>query len=357
MEYFNFASCHAISSCWLQNRVGLKYVTSFILAGSLGQLGSGLARLFRMRYGKDNVFMSDIRKPTRDITSKGPYIFADVLDYKCLQKIIVTHRIDWIVHFSALLSAVAEANVALAMRVNIEGTHNVMELANQYGLRVFIPSTIGAFGPESPRNPTPNITIQRPKTIYGVSKVHTELLGEYYNHKYGLDFRCLRFPGVLSSDTHPGGGTTDYAIQIFHDALKEGRYTCYLGPNTRLPMMHIDDCLRSVVEFMEREPESLPVRTYNVAGASFTPDELAAEIRKTIPHFEINYRPDHRQAIADSWPEVLDDSAARNDWSWRPEYNTKRMASSMLNDLRPVYQQSHGIESDVMTKQQLTVAA
>jgi len=195
----------------------------------LGQLGSGLARVFRQKYGKENVFMSDIRKPTEEITSRGPYIFADVLDYQCLQKIVVTHRIDWLVHFSALLSAVAEQNVALSMRVNIEGTHNALELAHQYGLRVFIPSTIAAFGPESPRSPTPNMCIQRPKTIYGVAKVHTELLGEYFHHKFGGDFRCLRFPGVLSSDTHPGGGTTDYAIEIFHNPLKHGRYTCYLN--------------------------------------------------------------------------------------------------------------------------------
>jgi threonine 3-dehydrogenase len=310
-----------------------------LITGSLGQLGSGLARLFRQKYGKENVFMSDIRKPSAAIEASGPYIFADVLDYKCLQKIIVNHRIDWLVHFSALLSAVAEQNVALSMRVNIEGTHNVMELANQYGLRLFIPSTIAAFGPESPRNPTPNLTIQRPKTIYGVAKVHTELLGEYYNHKFGLDFRCLRFPGVLSSDTHPGGGTTDYAIQIFHDALKNGRYTCYLRPDTRLPMMYIDDCLRSVAELMERPTESLPFRTYNVAGTSFTPEELGNEIRKTIPDFEMDYRPDHRQAIAESWPEVFDDSWAQRDWDWRAEFDLQRMCNVMLDDLRPLYQQ------------------
>jgi threonine 3-dehydrogenase len=223
------------------------------------------------------------------------------------------------------------------MKVNIEGTHNAIELANQYGLRLFIPSTIAAFGPESPRNPTPNLTIQRPKTIYGVAKVHTELLGEYFHHKFGLDFRCLRFPGVLSSDTNPGGGTTDYAIQIFHAALKDGRYTCYLHPDTRLPMMHIDDCLRSVAEFMELPSQSIIRRTYNVTGESFTPRELADEIRKTIPHFQLDYRPDHRQAIAETWPEVFDDSCARQDWKWMPRYNTKKMCESMLNDLRPIY--------------------
>lgn len=307
-----------------------------LLTGSLGQLGSGLARVFRQKFGKENVFMSDIRKPTREISSKGPYIFADVLDYRCLQKIIVTHRIDWLVHFSALLSAVAEQNVALSMKVNIEGTHNVMELANQYGLRLFIPSTIAAFGPESPRNPTPNLCIQRPKTIYGVAKVHTELLGEYYHHKYGMDFRCLRFPGVLSADTHPGGGTTDYAIQIFHDAINKGQYTNYLRPDTRLPMMYIDDCLRSVSEFMEIPSEELGCRrTYNVTGTSFTPHELGEEIRKSIPHFVQDYRPDHRLAIAETWPEVFDDSCARMDWNWQPEFDLERMVNVMLHHLRP----------------------
>jgi threonine 3-dehydrogenase len=170
------------------------------IQGGLGQLGMQCARIFREKYGKENVILSDIIKPSDEIISEGPYEFADILDFKGLQRTIVTHRVDWIIHFSALLSAIGEQNVSLAIRVNIEGMHNMIELAKQYGLRIFVPSTIGAFGPESPRNPTPNLTIQRPKTIYGVSKVHTELMGEYYYHKFGTDFRCLRFPGVISAD-------------------------------------------------------------------------------------------------------------------------------------------------------------
>lgn len=183
-------------------------VGDFVLfSGGLGQLGSECAKLLRQKYGSENVILSDIVKPSKEIVQNGPYVFADILDFKGLQKLIVDHRIDWLIHFSALLSAVGEQNVPLTVKVNIDGMHNVLELAKQYRLKIFIPSTIGAFGPDSPRNPTPNVTIQRPRTIYGVSKVHAELLGEYYHHKFNLDFRCLRFPGVISSD-RPGGGTT-----------------------------------------------------------------------------------------------------------------------------------------------------
>lgn len=180
---------------------------SFYFSGGLGQLGIECAKLLRKKYGEDRVILSDIIKPSRQVLESGPYIFADILDFKGLQKIVVDHQVDWLIHFSALLSAIGEQNVPLAVRVNIEGMHNVIELAKQYKLRIFVPSTIGAFGPDSPRNPTPNVTIQRPRTIYGVSKVHAEILGEYYHHKFDLDFRCLRFPGVISSDP-PGGGTT-----------------------------------------------------------------------------------------------------------------------------------------------------
>ncbi|XP_021946627.1 L-threonine 3-dehydrogenase, mitochondrial isoform X2 [Folsomia candida] len=315
-----------------------------LITGSLGQLGSGLAVILREKYGKENIITSDIRKPSSEIASRGPSIFLDVIDFQNLERIVVNHRIDWIIHFSGILSAVAEANVPQSMRVNIGGMHNMMEVAKQHGLRLFIPSTIGAFGPESPRNPTPNLCIQRPKTIYGVAKVHAELLGEYYHAKYGLDFRCLRFPGVISSDSVPGGGTTDYAVHIFHQALKEGKYTCYLKPTTRLPMMHIDDCHRSVVEFMTKASDTLPGRTYNVTGVSFTPEELEQEIRKFIPNFEIIYLPDHRQDIADSWPQVLDDSCAKNDWGWEAKYGLKEIVETMLRDLTPFYKTTSNIK-------------
>lgn len=304
-----------------------------LITGGLGQLGPGLGDLFSQKYGTENVIISDIVKPNRHILNKGlKYIFADVLDMKNLQQIIANNRIDWIVHFSALLSAVGEQNVPLAINVNINGTQNILELAKQFNLKVFIPSTIGAFGPESPRNPTPDLTIQRPKTIYGVSKVYAELLGEYYHHKYNVDFRCLRFPGIISSDTAPGGGTTDYAVKVFHDALNTESFECYLRPDTRLPMMFIDDCLDSVLQVMEQP--FLKQRTYNVTAMSFTPEELFNEIRKHVPNLQVSYKVDSRQKIADSWPMVFDDNNARNDWNWNPKYNLEKLVKKMFDDLR-----------------------
>uniref|UniRef100_T1JIR4 L-threonine 3-dehydrogenase, mitochondrial n=1 Tax=Strigamia maritima TaxID=126957 RepID=T1JIR4_STRMM len=317
-----------------------RYITTtadppkILITGSLGQLGPGLAKLLRKKYGAENVIMSDIVKPSKALLKTGPYLYADILDFKCLQEIVVNQQIDWLIHFSALLSAVGESNVPLAIRVNIEGVHNIMELAKQYRLKVFIPSTIGAFGPDSPRNPTPDLTVQRPRTIYGVSKVHAELLGEYYHHKFGLDFRSLRFPGIISGDTSPGGGTTDYAVQIFHDALQKGQFECYLKSDTRLPMMYIDDCLRSLIEIMEAPHQSLKLRTYNVAAMSFTPSELIDAVKTHIPNLKVSYRIDGRQNIADSWPQVFDDSRARQDWKWTHKYNLEEMCATMFNVLK-----------------------
>jgi len=308
-----------------------------LITGSLGQLGTGLARLMRDQYGQQNVVMSDILKAPKQIIEAGPYIYADIMDFKNLQEIIVTMQIDWIVHFSALLSAVGETNIPLAMRVNIEGMHNVLELAKQYRLKLFVPSTIGAFGPTSPRNPTPDLTIQRPQTIYGVSKVHAELMGEYYQHKFGVDFRCLRFPGIISAETSPGGGTTDYAVQIFHDALTTKHHDCFLNPDTRLPMMWIDDCIRSVITYMETPSDKLRLRTYNVSAMSFTPAELYEAIRKRVPDMTISYKPDGRQKIADTWPQVFDDSGARNDWNWSHNYDLDGLVDQMFKYLTPFY--------------------
>ncbi|XP_063838935.1 L-threonine 3-dehydrogenase, mitochondrial [Ostrinia nubilalis] len=304
-----------------------------LITGGLGQLGVECAKYLRHKYGKENVLLSDIIKPSQEIVNDGPYLFVDILDFKGLQKIVVNHRVDWLIHFSALLSAIGEQNVPLAVRVNIEGMHNVIELAKQYNLRVFVPSTIGAFGPDSPRNPTPNITIQRPRTIYGVSKVHAELLGEYYYYKFGLDFRCLRFPGVISSDP-PGGGTTDYAIAIFHDMLRKGQYQCYLKPDTRLPMMHVNDALRALSEYLEVPNERLTRRVYNVTSMSFTPEELVEAMAKYMPEMKITYQPDSRQEIADSWPQVFDDSEARRDWNWKPDVDLDQLVQLMVKEVK-----------------------
>ncbi|KAK3612659.1 hypothetical protein CHS0354_042188 [Potamilus streckersoni] len=309
-----------------------------LITGSQGQLGTGLARMLRARYGKNNVIMSDIVKRREPKHNSGHYVYADILDFNNLQEIVVNYNVDWIIHFSALLSAVGEQNVSLAMRVNIEGLHNMLELSRQYGIKLFVPSTIGAFGPDSPRNPTPDITIQRPRTIYGVSKVHAELLGEYFNHRFGLDFRSLRFPGVISYDSLPGGGTTDYAVAVFHEAMRTGRYQCYLRPDTMLPMMYIDDCLRSVVEFMEVPNQDLRMRTYNVQAMSFTPAELFEEIKLYIPKLEITYKPDERQKIADSWPMRFDDSRARAEWGWSHRYDLKALVKVMFEGLTSKFQ-------------------
>ncbi|XP_023570436.1 L-threonine 3-dehydrogenase, mitochondrial isoform X2 [Octodon degus] len=253
-----------------------------LITGGLGQLGLGLASLLRKRYGKDNVILSDIKKPPS-------HVFCS-------------------------------------------GLHNILDLAEEYNLRLFIPSTIGAFGSTSPRNRTPDLCVQRPRTIYGVSKVHAELMGEYYNYRSGLDFRCLRYPGVISADSQPGGGTTDYAIQIFHDAVKTGKFECNLRASTRLPMMYVDDCLRATLEFMEAPAESLSMRTYNITAMSFTPEELAQEIAKHVPEFHISYHVDPaRQAIADSWPMSLDDSMARKDWGWKHDFDLPELVTTMLN--------------------------
>ncbi|KAJ8289440.1 hypothetical protein GJAV_G00001340 [Gymnothorax javanicus] len=315
-----------------------------LITGGLGQLGVGLAQLLRKQYGTNNVILSDIKKPPQEVFNSGPFVYADVLDYKNLRELVVNNRITWLVHYSALLSAVGEANVALARKINITGLHNVLDISLENCLRLFVPSTIGAFGPSSPRDPAPDLCVQRPRTIYGVSKVHGELMGEYLHHKSGLDFRCLRYPGIISADTLPGGGTTDYAVQIFRDALSTGHFLCNLRPDTRLPMMHISDCHRATLEFMQATECQLSLRTYNIAAMSFTPEELSQEIRKHVPHFRVTYDPDPvRQTIADSWPMRFDDSNARRDWGWRPAYELSELVIDMLEFNREQQRSREGL--------------
>lgn len=303
-----------------------------LITGGLGQLGVGLASLLRKRFGKDSVVLSDIRKPPDHVFHSGPFVYADVLDCKNLREVVVNHRINWLFHYSALLSATGEANVSMAKAVNITGLHNVLDVAAEHNVRLFVPSTIGAFGPSSPRNLAPDLCVQRPRTIYGVSKVHAEVMGEYYYHRYGLDFRCLRYPGIISADSQPGGGTTDYAVQIFHSATKSGEFECYLRANSRLPMMYIDDCLRATLEVMEAPARCLSMRTYNINAMSFTPEELAQALCKHVPEFQITFRVDPlRQAIADSWPMNLDDSSARKDWGWKHDFDLPELVTTMLS--------------------------
>eukprot|EP00057_Strongylocentrotus_purpuratus_P032924 XP_789391.3 PREDICTED: L-threonine 3-dehydrogenase, mitochondrial [Strongylocentrotus purpuratus] len=318
------------SYCQSYSPIGSLDQPRILITGGLGQLGQGLAKVLRKRYGRDNVILTDIVKPPRHIVDAGPYAFVDVLDFRNLQEIIVNESIDWMVHFSAVLSAVGEQNVPLAIKVNIQGLHKRMELAKMYNLRIFSASTIGAFGPQSPRELTPDFTIQRPRTIYGVAKVHAELLGEYYHHKFGVDFRSLRLPGVISGDTAPGGGTTDYAVSIFDHALQSGHFDCYLRSDTMLPMIYIKDCLRAIVEMLEAPEELLGLRTYNINAVSFNPEEIAKAIKKYVPEFTVDYQPDERQSIADSWPKRLDDSQAREDWNWNHKYDMDALVQVML---------------------------
>ncbi|XP_065843081.1 L-threonine 3-dehydrogenase, mitochondrial-like isoform X2 [Oscarella lobularis] len=262
-----------------------------LITGGLGQLGTELAQCLRSKYGNDNVILSDNKEAESGTSGSGPFIRCDVTDFDYLDGVVKNEGIDWLVHFATLLSAIGEKKVDEAIRVNIGGFHNVLNLTRKYNLRLFCPSTIGAFGPSTPRIDTPDLTIQRPNTIYGVSKVHVELLGEYYHQhpEYQVDFRCARFPGILSGNTLPGGGTTDYAVHIFYEAIKRGRYTCYLRPDTRLPMMYIDDCIRGTVEMLHAPSDQLKMRTYNMAAFSFTPDQLVKELQKYVPHLKVDY--------------------------------------------------------------------
>ncbi|CAE8742021.1 unnamed protein product [Polarella glacialis] len=290
-------------------------------------------------FGVENVIGSDIKQTpsTYRMLSRvdlgPPMVYADVASFDGLARIVLEHGITHVVHLASLLSAIGEQNPQLAIKVNSRGTENILEVARLNNLKVFIPSSIAAFGPSSPKDDTPNECSMRPTTVYGVTKVYTELMGEYYHQRYGVDFRSLRFPGIISSEVPPGGGTTDYAVAIYYQALKHGRYTCFLEENQVLPMMYMPDCLKSVSDLMQAPNESLTRRSYNITGMSFTPKDLAASIQRKMRHFEMSYDVDFRQKIAESWPRTIDDSTARADWGWKPDYDIDEMTDSMLNRL------------------------
>jgi nucleoside-diphosphate-sugar epimerase len=247
---------------------------------------------------------------------------------------LVDYDIDIVLHNASLLSATGEKNPQLAYRTNIEGSYNVLEAVRILRLdQVMIPSSIAAFGPSTPKDNTPNDVIMRPTTAYGVSKVFIELWGEYYTKRYDLDFRSLRYPGIISAESLPGGGTTDYAVEIFYEALKNKKYTCFLAKDAMLPMMYMPDCIKSTIDLIEADANRLIHRSFNVTAMSFTPEDIANEIKKHIPDFEISYEPDFRQQIAESWPRSIDDSAAREEWGWKPEYDLAAMTEDMLDKL------------------------
>lgn len=312
-----------------------------LVTGCLGQIGSELMTELRDR--GHVVIGSDIKKPDPSIEpTLGTFLYADVTDQQQLSKIIVENRIEWLIHNAALLSGAGERNPQLALHLNIGGLHNALELSRIHGLRLFCPSSIAAFGPTTPLENTPDLTIQRPTTVYGVSKVYAEHLGEYYHHRYGVDFRSLRYPGVISSKTLPGGGTTDYAVEMYYYAIEKLKFRaneqhapfhCFIQKDERLPMMYMPDCIRATVTLLEADPKSLKQRTYNVSAMSFTPAEEAEAIKKYFPNFEIEYQPDFRQAIAASWPKRLDDTRAREDWGWKEDYDLDAMTKDMLVSL------------------------
>ncbi|HEX9942450.1 MAG TPA: L-threonine 3-dehydrogenase [Thermoanaerobaculia bacterium] len=311
--------------------------TKILVTGALGQIGSELVPELRARYGPGQVVASDIRMMTREelLRSDGPFDFLDCTNQRQIQEVVQRHQVKTIYHLVALLSAVGESKPQVAWDVNLGSLYRVLEVARVNGCAVFVPSSIGAFGPSTPRVRTPQDTIQRPTTIYGVTKVAGELLCDYYNLRFGVDTRGVRFPGIISHGAPPGGGTTDYAVEIFYEAIRHQHYTCFLKPNTRLDMMYMPDAVKAAIDVMEADPARLVHRNaFNVTAMNFTPKELCAEICRHLPGFKIDYKIDPvRQEIADSWPQSLDDSAARQEWAWNPRYDLRAMVCDMLENL------------------------
>jgi nucleoside-diphosphate-sugar epimerase len=310
-----------------------KEMKKIMVTGAVGQIGSELTMALRKKYGTDNVLATGHKtQPKPELRDSGPFEFINVTKRETIEDVIKKYKVDTIYHMSAILSAVGEKNPQLAWDVNMNGTYNILEIAREREMtRVFVPSSIAAFGPETPRDSTPQETILRPKTMYGVTKVAGELLCDYYVMRFGLDVRGCRYPGIISYETLPGGGTTDYAVAIFFEAVKNKKYTCYLREDTRLPMMYMPDCLKATLDLMDADFSKVKHHSdFNVTAMSFSAGELAAEIKKHIPEFTVDYKPDFRQQIADSWPKSLDDSAARKEWGWKPGYDLAAMTKDML---------------------------
>jgi nucleoside-diphosphate-sugar epimerase len=306
-----------------------------LVIGCAGQIGSELTLELRRMYGDSNVVATDIKPAAKEITEGGPFEILDVLDTHRLFGTVSRNKITQIYHLAAILSGNAEKKPLASWHINMESLLNVLELSRELSLhKVFWPSSIAVFGPTTPRDNTPQFTVMEPNTVYGISKLAGERWLEYYFHKYGVDGRSLRYPGLISYKTEAGGGTTDYAVEIFYDAIQQQQYTCFLNENTYLPMQFMDDAIKATISVMEAPAEKIKVRSsYNVAGISFSPKEITEEIKKHIPSFEINYEPDFRQAIADSWPRSIDDSVARQEWGLESHYDISRMTEIMLREV------------------------
>jgi nucleoside-diphosphate-sugar epimerase len=313
-----------------------------LVIGSSGQIGTELVEGLRARFGNENVVASDIKEPQVSPSSEGgakqtrPFAMVDAMDRRGIERVIDKHGINEVYLLAALLSATAEKDPAFAWKLNMESLFIILELAREGRLqRVYWPSSIAVFGPTTPKVSTPQHTIAEPSTVYGISKQAGEQWCAYYHRRYGVDVRSIRYPGLIGWKSAPGGGTTDYAVHIFHEAIKHGRYTSFLGKDTTLPMMYMPDAIRATIELMEAPAESVKERTsYNLAGFSFNPAEIAAEVKRHVPGFEMAYAPDLRQAIADSWPRSIDDSAARADWGWEPRYDLRAMVDDMMLNLK-----------------------
>jgi nucleoside-diphosphate-sugar epimerase len=313
-----------------------------LVTGATGQIGSELVPALRSRHGNENVVVGVHRRPPAGELLDGPHENVDVTDRNSLDTVVEYYDVDTIYHMAAILSAAGEKNPWLAWDVNMNGTYNVLEAARERDMvRLFVPSSIAAFGPETPREDTPQETVLKPRTMYGLTKVAGELLCNYYFERFGLDVRGVRYPGIISYKTPPGGGTTDYAVEIFYEALKHRMYTCFLREDSTLPMMYMPDCIKATLDLMDADLSGLMHHAdFNLAAISFSPRELADEIKKHIPEFSISYEPDSRQAIADSWPKTIDDSAAREEWNWEPDYDLASMTEDMLKNLRIRYDAS-----------------
>jgi nucleoside-diphosphate-sugar epimerase len=306
-----------------------------LVIGASGQIGVELTLALRKIYGASNVIASDLREQNELLQGTGPYVSLDVMNKEMLHVQVIRQGVTQIYLLAAILSATGEKNPNLAWHLNMQGLLNVLDIAREEKLsKVYWPSSIAVFGPTSPKKDCPQQTIIEPITVYGISKYAGEFWCNYFFHKYGVDVRSLRYPGLISYKSAPGGGTTDYAVEIFYEALEEGKYNCFLEKDTYLPMMYMPDAIRATIELMEAPKEKISVRTsYNLSGMSFSPKEIGAEIKQHIPAFNISYAPDYRQDIANSWPQSIDDSVARNDWGWKPEYDLSRMTTDMLDNL------------------------
>lgn len=308
---------------------------TILITGALGQIGSELAEKLKTIHGKNNVIISDIRDP-KDVDYDGIYEVIDVMDADRIKEVIAKHNIKTVYHLAALLSGTAEKNPMFGWKLNMDTLLTFLELAKDKVInKIFWPSSIGVFGPDTPKDNTPQNTIQTPSTVYGISKLSGEYWCKWYQQNHNVDVRSVRFPGLISWKTPAGGGTTDYAVDIYYKAIEDGKYTSFLKEGTYLPMLYMEDAINAIVELMSADPKQLgEFKSYNLGGLSLAPEDLAAEIKKHIPNFTIDYAPDFRQAIADSWPSSIDDSVAKADWGFEPKFDIDKMTTTMLDNLK-----------------------